>query len=563
MRPFFPPSTSLQSVNLRAALLRQLTELKKDGVLGPTVILRKTMVDECKGDKFEELLATFSTIVLKKRLPPTSQKLGAGPIKTSNVVPLILSYRKGIQRDLQTRKELGLRAKQQERSIDASIEALSAEATELKRRKAPEIPEHAESLARIVRENWIGDHAWVETILYGVPPSEGADPGLSQSDIDPESPSRLLGDLEAKVEAQTGRLQHWQSYLKTLQERRRKQPPQQPTTQQPQPKPTRFGRHQSLVAGAHNSEDRTAPNSAEYDLNQQLEPQHATLLQSLDRELTLGHRKRVPGSRDLSTDSFEAHRADSVVDARNARPLLARASSSRSSDVSSQRTVVDEGFARPNADSRSSSSSGASRTPVRSSTANVGLLGRSTNVDKSTGPGALAGQQSLLDRTRASLAQFGTPSARPQKTLHVVGQAKDVSRPVVNAQSAKQQSERASLLERTRESMSLLTNVLDENYLPISNNRSKKPAHVRSKTAIHVPQRPRLERAWSEESLASTATKEDNLDFEADYESVFKSRPRLAMSPNLSPQHTGGDLWLESQLEEGMNKLTIDSSPDI
>ena len=550
-------------MNLRAALLRQLTELKKDGVLGPTVILRKTMLDECKGDKFEELLATFSIVVLTKTLPPTSQQLSARPIKSSNVVPLILSYRKGIQRDLETRKELELRAEQQKRSIDAGIEVLSAEAAELKRTKAPDIPEHAESLARIVRENWIGDHAWVETILYGISPSEGVDPGLPQDDVGPESPSRLLGDLEAKVQAQTARLQHWQSYLETLQARRRKQPPQQPTTQQAQPKTTRFGRHQSLVDGAHNLEKRTTPTSAEYDLDQQLKPQHAALLQSLDRELTSGHRKRVPSSRDLSTDSFDAQQADSVVDARNARPLLARTSSSRSSGVSSQRTVVVEGFTRPNADSRSSSSSGASRTPVGPSTVNVGLLGRSTNVDKNTDPGALAGQQSLLDRTRAALAQFETPRARPQKTSHVVEQAKDVAGAVVSAQSAKQQSDRASLLERTRESMSLLTNALDENYLPISNNRSKKPAHARSKTAIHVPQRPRLERAWPEESLASIATKEDNCDVEADYKSVFKSRPRLAMSPNLSPQLTGGDLWLESQLEEGMNKLTIDSSPDI
>jgi len=549
-------------VNLRAALLRQLTDLKKDGALGPTVILRKTMMDECKGDKFEELLATFSMIVLKKRLPLATKQLCAGPVKPSNAVPLILSYRKGIQRDLATRKELGLRARQQERNMDANTEALSAAAAELRRRKAPEMPEHSRSLARIVRENWIGDPAWVETILHGISPTEGAGPELSQDDIDPDSPSKLLGDLKAKVEAQTARLQHWQSYLETVQGRRQKQPLQQPTAQQSQSRPVRFEKHQSLVVGNHGSASLTAPNCVAYDLSQELVPQHATLLQSLDRELTLGRHKHVLAPKDRSTNPPEVKQASSKIDTKNARPLLARTtSSSVLSDVSSQQTVVDEDVTRPNFNSRSSSSSDANRDPVRSSIDNHESPARLTNTIDSTDVGARAGQQSLLDRTRASLAQFEAPRNRPQKLPHVTDQAKDVSKPVVTTRPAGQQSDRASLLERTRESMSLLTNVLDENHRSVPSNKSGKPTHARSKTAIHVPQRPRLERAWSEESIASNVTKEDNLNFEADYESVFKSRPRLAMSPNLSPQRTGGDLWLESLLEEGMNKLTIDSSP--
>ena len=59
LQPFFPPLEPLQSLNLRAALYRSLNELKKNGVLGRESVLRKTMLDECKGDKFYEILVMF------------------------------------------------------------------------------------------------------------------------------------------------------------------------------------------------------------------------------------------------------------------------------------------------------------------------------------------------------------------------------------------------------------------------------------------------------------------------------------------------------------------------
>lgn len=55
-------------MNLRAALFRVLSELKKNGDLGKETILRKSMLDDCKGEKFDELLAVFSTNVLRRVL---------------------------------------------------------------------------------------------------------------------------------------------------------------------------------------------------------------------------------------------------------------------------------------------------------------------------------------------------------------------------------------------------------------------------------------------------------------------------------------------------------------
>ncbi|KAK5954914.1 hypothetical protein OHC33_003593 [Knufia fluminis] len=557
LRPFFPPSTSLQSVNLRAALLRQLTELKKDGVLGPTVILRKTMLDECKGDKFEELLATFSMLVLKKRFASTGDPLDSGPTKTSNVVPLVLSFRKGIQRDLEKRKELELQARHQKQNTDAKIEAVLTEAAILKRKKAPEIPEHADSLTKIVRENWIGDHAWVETILHGIAPSSSASEGSPQDDREPDDPSRLLDDLHARVKAHGALLAQWQSYLKTLQERSQKQPQQERVPHKDQSRSARFARHQNLVVRAHTTRAPSGIDDiAKFDPCQQLKPQHATLLQSLDRELSIQRPRATTVHTTQLLALTGANQGQSVAHLKEARPLPARTDSSTSSDVSSQRTVVEE---RPSSQSGNTWSSPPIvekvplRSPISAFAADESLPPKDTDSTD---------QLSLMERTRASLAQFETPRGASQNTPRITKQNQNEPGPTVVTSPVRPQSDRASLLERTRQSMSMLTNVLDDSYQQSSRRGARRPTHARSKTAILVPQGPRLERAWSEESLASTATKED-VDVDADYDSVFKSRPRLAMSPNLSPQGTSNDLWLESQLEEGMNKLTIDSSPDV
>ena len=51
LQPFFPPLEPLQSINLRAALYRCLDGLKKSGILGRDVVLRKTMLDELQTDR--------------------------------------------------------------------------------------------------------------------------------------------------------------------------------------------------------------------------------------------------------------------------------------------------------------------------------------------------------------------------------------------------------------------------------------------------------------------------------------------------------------------------------
>lgn len=535
LRPHFPPATALQSVNLRAALLRQLTELRKDGVLGHNAILRKTMLDECKGDKFEELLANFSIVVLKKTLYAKADAVhvirDAGP---AHRLPLIISYRKGIQRDFEKRKDVKVHATQQHRNLDAAIHAISDEAAKLENRQPPAVPENAVLLKRMVRENWIGDPAWVESLVYDVPPSRRTKQELPETDRWEENPSTLLTELDARIDKQSARVAKWQSYLKDLQKQKPKNPVMPLSEDQAQSKPGRFSRHQDLALHS-----RQAGN-----IEQRLDSQHASLLQTLDRELAPWLTIRQVSSKSISTALVSSSQPSTVM------PNMSHAQPTQpevyASGISSQETVFPE--------------QDAEQTPITAERdRQLAVMASSrtqTSPDETPKP-----PLSLQERTRQSLAQFETPRPRANASK-TVNRYHGEPGPTAAATSLKTHSDRTSLLERTRQSMSILANFLDEGYEPQSNPRSKRPTHARSQTTLHVPsQRRKLERAWSEESLASIATK-DELDLNADYDTVFRSRPRLAMSPNLSPQRTDNDLWLESQLEEGMNRLTIESSPE-
>lgn len=538
-------------MNLRAALLRQLTDLKKDGVLGGNVILRKTMLDECKGDKFEELLAVFSLIVLKKVLAASGELNKGSTVRTQNLVPLVLSHRKAIQRDLERRKELDLRTRQRQRNIDVSIKALSEEAIAWKNRKAPTVPKNADTLKRLVRENWIGDSEWVETILHGVPPTPGlVHDTLIEDEVD--DASIPLTDLDSRVRAQNARLAHWQGYLKTLQDDSCPEPEQvrSKSTHRLLPSSTRFARHQDITLSGTNL-GFPVP-------EMKLKMRHAVLLDTLNDHM--GSKIKTPL---LSSNHAQAKTNELVSDASRSIQRAIAASSRpnsdspirRMSDASSQDTLV---AVTPIADR------GRAWGPVRGQEDTIqdpifDGASSSTREAGQTSP-LLDSRTSLAERTRASLAHFETPRTKLTRSQTTINPRRENRDSISTTTRSNQPADGASLADRTRQSMSLLANVLDDNYQPRNNGRTSRPRHSKSKSMYIPSQRPKLERAWSEESLASAA-KEDAFDPDLDYESVFKSRPKLAMSPNLSPSRNSENL--DADLEDALNKLTINSSsPD-
>ncbi|EXJ90399.1 hypothetical protein A1O1_03500 [Capronia coronata CBS 617.96] len=180
---FFPPSAPIQSLNLRTAIYKWLTELKRDGVLPRETVLRKTMLDECKGEKFEELLAAFAMVVLRKRLARKSgrvkgiQALAMMEAKTRQMsdrettVALILAHRVSLRQSLQRRQHLQSEAHTQIQSLGVLRDNIS------RRLEIASQPENIEELSTPqyetlkdqVNQAFAADRQWAAYILEGNP----------------------------------------------------------------------------------------------------------------------------------------------------------------------------------------------------------------------------------------------------------------------------------------------------------------------------------------------------------------------------------------------------------
>ncbi|KAK6005026.1 hypothetical protein QM012_007805 [Aureobasidium pullulans] len=246
LQPFFPPLEPIQSLNLRAALFRCLNELKKNDVLGREATLRKTMLDDCKGEKFEELLLLFSAIVLRKQLLSSrrnqpssvgrnlalSKNIDKREMGTMNT--LSLAHRASLAKTLQNRAALDLtinnfRTSVYEKSNDYHQRHLMLlENQDTTSRKSS--PETEESIRRELRQNWVGNTEGCEALLAGAKVTS-ADAYMDSSfdelwqhfrqgttpHVSPEKIS-LLETLQNRVVEQNDRLRLWKAYKDLFEE---------------------------------------------------------------------------------------------------------------------------------------------------------------------------------------------------------------------------------------------------------------------------------------------------------------------------------------------------------
>ncbi|KAK5806111.1 hypothetical protein VI817_000369 [Penicillium citrinum] len=241
LRPFFPPLEPLQSVNLRAALFRSLGELKKNGDLGRETILRKTMLDDCKGEKFDELLAVFSTSVLRRLVaisaidtPWTSaMKLATAsaisPTDYQNLLPLVLAHQVSLG-------AVGDRRACVQETYEQFSQLLDDKKEELTRRadlQSVRVPVHEKvdqaGISRELRTNWLGSEDWALALLDGgshssadtfleLPFSQAWTQAKKSSvrGLGGDAKSDLVIDLEARVLRLRSRLRGWHEFNDSL-----------------------------------------------------------------------------------------------------------------------------------------------------------------------------------------------------------------------------------------------------------------------------------------------------------------------------------------------------------
>ncbi|KAI0436619.1 HAUS augmin-like complex subunit 6 N-terminus-domain-containing protein [Xylaria telfairii] len=245
LRPFYPPADQVQSINLRAALVRSLEAAKKNGVLGRDVLIRKTMLDECKGERLEEVLAVFSSAVLKKLVAERSLNSGleyrptiSETISLENwgytgnrteLNGLLLAHKVSLKsmlakknaarqnyrnfEELLAMKERGIaRRREQAKSNaqDALMELSDTERT---------------GVRRILRNTWTGNEQWVDGLLgdssspksgFLSTPFDEVWSGVKAGNVTDleEKTAGLLEQLEQRVHRQRSRLQKWEDFRK-------------------------------------------------------------------------------------------------------------------------------------------------------------------------------------------------------------------------------------------------------------------------------------------------------------------------------------------------------------
>ncbi|KAG6041169.1 hypothetical protein E4U41_005807 [Claviceps citrina] len=246
LNPLFPPQDQIQSVNLRAALVRALETVKRNGYLGRDSVIRKTMLNDCKGDRLEEVLAYFSTAVLKRvvgeGMHANDAHHGHRPIAVSLALEkrgydgddtelhaLSLAYRASLRRILAQRekeralyRDFGDLLTVKERGVTRRMETLRAREAD---RGQDRLSDNArEEMRRLVRNNWSGNEKWMETLLEG--DCRGKETGLLGMPFDrvwrrvqqgrlaeiEEDSGGLLEQLESRVRLQKDRLARWNTF---------------------------------------------------------------------------------------------------------------------------------------------------------------------------------------------------------------------------------------------------------------------------------------------------------------------------------------------------------------
>jgi hypothetical protein len=322
LQPFFPPLEPLQSLNLRAALYRSLNDLKKNGLLGRETILRKTMLDECKGDKLMEVLAVFSTAVLRRAhqvhvdasaCPSVASTLATATmldaVKQGSLIPLSVAYSASLSTNL--RKKEGKKAR-----IHQFSELLDVKGSQLDERlefctgskHRPIDATDEAQIKKILHENWPGHSRWPQVVLYGDEVNTGDLPlqrpfqevwsAASKGDQLPVKPnsSGLLESLERRVSEQSTRLRRWHDFHNRFLGSNPDAASQGATDGQQSSAPAfNFGKHRHLRLGKNISVDYLGglpPSASAYQ----------TILASLAKDLADASRCRRNGGTGWSMD---------------------------------------------------------------------------------------------------------------------------------------------------------------------------------------------------------------------------------------------------------------------
>ncbi|SLM40787.1 HAUS augmin-like complex subunit 6, N-terminal [Lasallia pustulata] len=650
-QPFFPPLEPLQSLNLRAALYRALDALKKTGVLSREITLRKTMLDECKGGKFEEVLVAFSTVVLKRKVRDESicaESVVRGLVLGHSIpaswqdsmLPLTIAHRASLASQLRKKKELRSQYTAFGRFLDLKEQEIADRTRQLMEATQYQSEDHvpekaAQECKEHLKGHWLGDTKWIDTIVRGHPHARDdsiIDTSFNNlwravqngtiANFNTTSDKTLLAKLETRVAGQQARLRRW----KRFQEDMRKSAASKGVLRKADVSPSQgqglgleFRRHQDLVPKLSHGQGASPTQEAGRSLPiDAITSEYQKLITSMQEELAnvgksesskgTGWRgesaqaitasKKGVGVEDISALSEVASERDSPP-SKNHVLVTERPSTSVSSKIPTMarrirhRTIsindADHFDTPPKAhdvpfrqESLKIASQSASPEQLVSGHTSVGETEPSVfvlepsqaqhpndqpspqkNEDEllaeqilssiaNAEPSPVKPKLSLAERTRRSMAHISNKDSPSMTPLPMPPPPPLMPEsPVLPSPDFEAFDRRASLLERTRQSMSLLPTK------PRKSMRKPPPSKLFPTNQFETPKKQQLGMINAVKDLTPP---EELFGEEADYASVFKSRPKIGLSPALSPTKLEE---LPGEVEDMALSGNRDSSPAV
>ena len=201
------------------------------------------MLDECKGERLEEVLASFSTAVLKKVVMDDVAGSGEHPALAlslalenkgykddkSHLGALVLAHRVSIQRSREGKEEAGAKFRDFADLLGVKERGINRKREEARQRvpasETKTVSDDARrEMSRTVRDNWSGNERWMTTLLHGDAASK-TDGTLNMAfdrvwrrveqgrlgELEAED-AGLLEQLDSRVRMHNERLSKWQNY---------------------------------------------------------------------------------------------------------------------------------------------------------------------------------------------------------------------------------------------------------------------------------------------------------------------------------------------------------------
>ncbi|KAI9865099.1 MAG: hypothetical protein M1813_002418 [Trichoglossum hirsutum] len=597
LQPFFPPLEPLQSINLRAALFRCLSELKKDGVLGRDMVLRKTMLDECKGERFEELLAAFAAVVLKKKKKKKRKRMllhkdaGSAGIgwqlstatsltieEQSLLRPLVIAHRASLTNRLREREETKGRYEDfasllelKRRQVVRREEELNL-STEEQKGESIISDEEGKTLRRQWQENWVGGEKLLDIVTDG-DARPGIDELLSErygliwekvedgklSEVENMREKTLLEELDGRVRDQKLRLEGWKIFRvefdKRANEEKMKSKVPRNSGQKKQGLNLSFEDHKELTPGTKSPfkfiPDAKAQGPGETTGDEGIEHEYARLMQSMKAELAkVGKSRRSGGS------GWRRNKNENNIMNSNARVEEDEDMSEISPTIQvsirrgAEETSVEEvGLEETTECAGQQPSQPSDIKPVHGASGDEESLdGRAATVSAMSKPIPDGTAPTMLE-IDSSLLHLEQPPKRLKNTrlslLDPEGQELLAEQRESATEDPSPEDPVTSLLERTRKSMTVFQQAASTK----SNTQAARP-----RKSIHHPSKPHTRHMAPPETpnkhddfygSDNSIPREELFSQEADYASVFKSRPKIALSPTFSPAVPGEDEELE------------------